>query len=304
MYVESLYERIFLAFPDGMPNRADLCALYVYVVNSVPPEIPLTLFVNDGTSFRARFQSRVGRAVELVELPLSDIWLGDYFPYRLGADSFVAFQYGDGPAGQKDQDALLSFLRSHYPARIDTVPLRLDFGAFDEVSHVLLVSDIVYNDNATHSRAEVDAILSSSFGDPKLIVCKSPFTLGHIDTMFRVFDNVVLYNSRYVPPALLASVREALAGEGMALHDLPFEIAGGLNAEGVEDYRGNVFDFIAFQDFLLYPVTGQADRAGLSRLEAILQSEGSRKRIVVLDHEDMPRLYSGGGGLLCVAGMY
>jgi agmatine/peptidylarginine deiminase len=300
MYLEHLYSKVFLTFPQGIKKRERFCDLYVHIINRIPEEYAVHLFVSNKNMFSREYRAKIKRDVEVIELAFNDIWLGDCFPYRLDEDSLFIFQCVEN---QQDQDLLLTYLDEK---SIIEVPLKLELGSFEMIDDVLLVSQQVYDENHNDAGA-INSILEDYFEHTDVIVVNPGTTLNHIDTMFRVFDNIVLYNSTYVPEGLLAQLKNTQAGKDNRFHDVPFKLSGQMNDASechVESYVGNAFDFLVLGDTILFPVVNEQGKKGLERLRSILKDENNDKEIIVIEHKDLEELYSLGGGLFCISGVY
>ncbi|MFC9701652.1 agmatine deiminase family protein [Streptomyces sp. NPDC056943] len=315
------HARTFMSWPalasvweDDLPSvREDIARIaraiseYEYVVMMARPDQ------------RAAAQKACGSAVEVIDLPVDDLWARDTVPVFIEEDGKVAgvdFNFnGWGDKQVHDNDALVGrlLLRKYGIPRIQA-PLVAEGGSFetDGEGTLLITESSIVNDNRNRgkSRAQIEAELKELLGMEKVIWLKGvrgeDITDAHVDSLVRfTAPGVVLLDRAFpgTPPdswsrsseQALSVLREATDAQGRAFEiiDLPQpdpDLITGYSDAFLSTYA----NFYVGNEAVYMPKFG--DQKADARARGILQEQFPERDIVQLN---IDTIATGGGGIHC-----
>ncbi|MFD8975263.1 agmatine deiminase family protein [Streptomyces sp. NPDC059593] len=268
---------------------------------------------------RAAAQKACGSGVEVIDLPVDDLWARDTVPVFIEEDGKVAgvdFNFnGWGGKQVHDNDALVGrlLLRKYGIPRIQA-PLVAEGGSFetDGEGTLLITESSIVNDNRNRgkSRARIEAELKELLGMEKVIWLKGvrgeDITDAHVDSLVRfTAPGVVLLDRAFpgTPPdswsrsseQALSVLREATDAQGRAFEiiDLPQpnpDLITGYSDAFLSTYA----NFYVGNEAVYMPKFG--DRKADARARGILQEQFPERDIVQVS---IDTIATGGGGIHC-----
>ncbi|WP_024756426.1 agmatine deiminase family protein [Streptomyces exfoliatus] len=268
---------------------------------------------------RAAAQKACGSGVEVVDLPVDDLWARDTVPVFIEEDGKVAgvdFNFnGWGGKQVHDNDAQVGrlLLRKYGIPRIQA-PLVAEGGSFetDGEGTLLVTESSIVNDNRNRgkSRARIEAELKELLGMEKVIWLKGvrgeDITDAHVDSLVRfTAPGVVLLDRAFpgTPPdswsrsseQALSVLREATDAQGRAFEiiDLPQpdpDLITGYSDAFLSTYA----NFYVGNEAVYMPKFG--DRKADARARGILQEQFPERDIVQVS---IDTIATGGGGIHC-----
>ncbi|RSS59701.1 agmatine deiminase family protein [Streptomyces sp. WAC01280] len=268
---------------------------------------------------RAAAQKACGSGVEVIDLPVDDLWARDTVPVFIEEDGKVAgvdFNFnGWGDKQVHDNDALVGrlLLRKYGIPRIQA-PLVAEGGSFetDGERTLLITESSIVNDNRNRgkSRAQIEAELKELLGMEKVIWLKGvrgeDITDAHVDSLVRfTAPGVVLLDRAFpgTPPdswsrsseQALSVLSEATDAQGRAFDiiDLPQpdpDLVTGYSDAFLSTYA----NFYIGNDAVYMPKFG--DQKADARARGILQEQFPKRDIVQLS---IDTIATGGGGIHC-----
>ncbi|MEU2241252.1 agmatine deiminase family protein [Streptomyces sp. NPDC018338] len=268
---------------------------------------------------RAAAQKACGSEVEVIDLPVDDLWARDTVPVFIEEDGKVAgvdFNFnGWGDKQVHDNDALVGrlLLREYGIPRIQA-PLVAEGGSFetDGEGTLLITESSIVNDNRNRgkSRAQIEAELKELLGMEKVIWLKGvrgeDITDAHVDSLVRfTAPGVVLLDRAFPgtpPDSWSRSSEQALSvlSEATDARGRPFEIIDLPQPDpdlitGYSDaFLSTYANFSIGNDAVYMPKFG--DRKADATARGILQEQFPERDIVQLG---IDTIATGGGGIHC-----
>ncbi|MGV9318119.1 agmatine deiminase family protein [Streptomyces sp. NPDC003660] len=264
-------------------------------------------------------QRACGSQVEVIPLPVDDLWARDIVPVFVedaGTVTGVDFHFnGWGGKQRHENDArVAAALLDRYGIPRAQAPLVAEGGSFetDGEGTLLLTESSVVNDNRNpgKSRDRIEAELERTLGVSKVIwlwgVRGEDITDAHVDSLARFTAPGVVLVDRAAEGAPADSwsraadqarsvLREATDARGRHLEivDLPQPDLDRITGEG-DDFVSTYANFYVANDSVFMPRFG--DRKADDRARGILQEHFPKRDVVpvVID-----TIASGGGGIHC-----
>ncbi|MET8684554.1 agmatine deiminase family protein [Streptomyces sp. NPDC004732] len=264
-------------------------------------------------------QKACGRDVEVIPLPVDDLWARDTVPVFVEDDGKVTgidFNFnGWGNKQEHTNDGRVGqTLLAKYDIPRKKAPLVAEGGSFetDGEGTLLITESSIVNDNRNRgkSRDQIEAELKQTLGIKKVIwlagVRGKDITDAHVDSLVRFTEPGVVLLDRAHPDtpadswsraadqakAVLSKATDA-KGRSFEIVDLPqpdlYEITG----EG-DDFVSTYANFYVANDSVFMPRFG--DRKADKRAKSILQEHFPKRDIVQVE---IDTIASGGGGIHC-----
>ncbi|MGW8888530.1 agmatine deiminase family protein [Streptomyces sp. NPDC055749] len=268
---------------------------------------------------RAAAQKACGSGVEVISLPVDDLWARDTVPVFVEEDGEILgvdFNFnGWGNKQVHDNDAQVGrkLLRKYGIPRIEA-PLVAEGGSFetDGEGTLLITESSIVNDNRNRgkSRDRIEAELKELLGMEKVIWLKGvrgeDITDAHVDSLVRFTEPGVILLDRAFPgmPAdswsrssdqamsVLSEATDA-QGRGFEVIDLP-QPDPDLITGYSDDFLSTYANFYIGNDAVYMPKFG--DRKADSRARGILQEHFPKRDIVQVN---VDTIATGGGGIHC-----
>ncbi|MFE0647095.1 agmatine/peptidylarginine deiminase [Streptomyces sp. NPDC059534] len=268
---------------------------------------------------RAAAQKACGSGVEVIDMPVDDLWARDTVPVFVEEDGKVVgvdFNFnGWGNKQTHDNDALVGrlLLKKYGIPRVQA-PLVAEGGSFetDGEGTLLITESSIVNDNRNRgkSRAQIEAELKELLGMEKVIWLKGvrgeDITDAHVDSLVRFTAPGVILLDRAFPgmPAdswsrssdqafdVLSETTDA-QGRDFEIIDLP-QPDPDLVTGYTDDFLSTYANFYIGNDALYMPKFG--DKKADDRARGILQEQFPKRQIVQLS---IDTLATGGGGIHC-----
>ncbi|WP_017236504.1 agmatine deiminase family protein [Streptomyces sp. SS] len=264
-------------------------------------------------------QKACGSGVEVIPLPVDDLWARDTVPVFVEQDGKVEgvdFNFnGWGNKQTHDNDAQVGrlLLRKYGIPRIQA-PLVAEGGSFetDGEGTLLITESSIVNDNRNpgKSRAQIEDELKKLLGMDKVIWLKGvrgeDITDAHVDSLVRFTAPGVILLDRAFPgmPAdswsrssdqAMAVLSEATDAQGREFEiiDLP-QPDPDLVTGYTDDFLSTYANFYVGNDAVYMPKFG--DRKADDRARGILQEQFPKREIVQLN---IDTIATGGGGIHC-----
>ncbi|MFB7586318.1 agmatine/peptidylarginine deiminase [Streptomyces sp. NPDC056169] len=305
--LESVWEDDLPYVRQDIARVARAIAKYEYVVMMARP------------SQRAAAQKACGSGVEVIDLPVDDLWARDTVPVFVEQEGEVVgvdFNFnGWGNKQTHDNDALVGrlLLRKYGIPRVQA-PLVAEGGSFetDGEGTLLVTESSIVNDNRNRgkSRAQIEAELKELLGMEKVIWLKGvrgeDITDAHVDSLVRFTAPGVVLLDRAFPgtPAdswsrssdqamsVLSEATDA-QGRGFEIIDLP-QPDPDLITGYSDDFLSTYANFYVGNDAVYMPKFG--DRKADDRARGILREQFPKRDIVQLN---IDTIATGGGGIHC-----
>lgn len=185
-----------------------------------------------------------------------DIWLQDFMPVKTKSGKYVSFRYE--PSYLENAPKLRTNFKTDIAPNFKVENLiysdiNLDGGnvVFSQSKEKVIISDRVFSENPSKSKAELKAELEKLLEASVLIIpsLKSDMT-GHADGMVRFLDeNTAIVNAPMSPYGFEAKVKKALRKYGINnVIDFPYFYSKGGSAIGC------YLNFLEINQALLLPV--------------------------------------------------
>ncbi|MFJ6509878.1 agmatine deiminase family protein [Streptomyces sp. NPDC091406] len=280
---------------------------YEYVVMMARPELVKSA------------QKACGRDVEVIPLPVDDLWARDTVPVFVEQDGEVTgvdlnFNgWGDKQTHTNDGEVGRTLL-AEYDIPRRQAPFIAEGGSFepDGEGTLLITESSIVNDNRNpgKSRDRIEAEIKKTLGIEKVIWLKGvrgeDITDAHVDSLVRFTAPGVVLLDRAHPdtPAdswsRAADQAKAVLSEATDAKGRPFEIIDlpqpdlyEITGEG-DDFVSTYANFYIANDSVFMPKFG--DRKADKRARSILQEHFPKRDIVLVD---IDTIASGGGGIHC-----
>ncbi|MEV8590783.1 agmatine deiminase family protein [Streptomyces sp. NPDC051180] len=268
---------------------------------------------------RAAAQKACGSGVEVIDMPVDDLWARDTVPVFVEEEGKVVgvdFNFnGWGNKQTHDNDALVGrlLLRKYGIPRVQA-PLVAEGGSFetDGEGTLLITESSIVNDNRNRgkSRAQIEAELKELLGMEKVIWLKGvrgeDITDAHVDSLVRFTAPGVILLDRAFPgmPAdswsrssdqAMAVLSEATDAQGREFEiiDLP-QPDPDLVTGYTDDFLSTYANFYVGNDAVYMPKFG--DKKADDRARGILQDQFPKREVVQLS---IDTIATGGGGIHC-----
>ncbi|MFI1802469.1 agmatine/peptidylarginine deiminase [Streptomyces californicus] len=319
------HARTFMSWParasvwgDDLPYvRQDIARIaravaeYEYVVMMARPDQ------------RAAAQKQCGGEVEVIELPVDDLWARDTVPVFVeeegkGTGRTVGVDFNFNGWGDKqvhtDDARIGRALSAEYGIPRVKAPLVAEGGSFetDGEGTLLITESSIVNDNRNPgmSRDRIEADLKKLLGVEKVIWLKGvrgeDITDAHVDSLVRFTAPGVVLLDRAHPstPAdswsrssdqamsVLAEATDA-RGRGFEVIDLPQPDPGRIRGYS-DDFLSTYANFFIGNDAVYMPEFG--DRKADDRAQGILREHFPDRDVVRVD---IDTIATGGGGIHC-----
>ncbi len=305
--LESVWEDDLRYVREDIARVARAIAEYEYVVMMARPD-----------QVKAA-QKACGRDVEVIPLPVDDLWARDTVPVFVEDDGKVTgidFNFnGWGNKQEHTNDGRVGrTLLTKYDIPREKAPLVAEGGSFetDGEGTLLITESSIVNDNRNRgkSRDQIEAELKQTLGIKKVIwlagVRGKDITDAHVDSLVRFTEPGVVLLDRAHPDtpadswsraadqakAVLSKATDA-KGRPFEIVDLPqpdlYEITG----EG-DDFVSTYANFYVANDSVFMPRFG--DRKADKRAKSILQEHFPKRDVVQVE---IDTIASGGGGIHC-----
>ncbi|MCF3123451.1 MULTISPECIES: agmatine deiminase family protein [Streptomyces] len=305
--LESVWEDDLRYVREDIARVARAIAEYEYVVMMARPD-----------QVKAA-QKACGRDVEVIPLPVDDLWARDTVPVFVEDDGKVTgidFNFnGWGNKQEHTNDGRVGrTLLAEYDIPRKKAPLVAEGGSFetDGEGTLLITESSIVNDNRNRgkSRDQIEAELKQTLGIKKVIwlagVRGQDITDAHVDSLVRFTEPGVVLLDRAHPDtpadswsraadqakAVLSKATDA-KGRPFEIVDLPqpdlYEITG----EG-DDFVSTYANFYVANDSVFMPRFG--DRKADKRAKSILQEHFPKRDVVQVE---IDTIASGGGGIHC-----
>ncbi|MFD6656253.1 agmatine/peptidylarginine deiminase [Streptomyces parvus] len=280
---------------------------YEYVVMMARPELVKSA------------QKACGRDVEVIPLPVDDLWARDTVPVFVEQDGKVTgvdlnFNgWGDKQTHTNDGEVGRTLL-AEYDIPRRQAPFIAEGGSFepDGEGTLLITESSIVNDNRNpgKSRDQIEAEIKKTLGIEKVIWLKGvrgqDITDAHVDSLVRFTAPGVVLLDRAHPdtPAdswsRAADQAKAVLSEATDAKGRPFEIIDlpqpdlyEITGEG-DDFVSTYANFYVANDSVFMPKFG--DRKADKRARSILQEHFPERDIVQVG---IDTIASGGGGIHC-----
>ncbi|MEV5982966.1 agmatine deiminase family protein [Streptomyces sp. NPDC052114] len=305
--LESVWEDDLRYVREDIARVARAIAEYEYVVMMARPD-----------QVKAA-QKACGRDVEVIPLPVDDLWARDTVPVFVEEDGKVLgvdFNFnGWGNKQEHTNDGRVGqTLLAKYDIPRTKAPLVAEGGSFetDGEGTLLITESSIVNDNRNRgkSRDQIEDELKKTLGIKKVIwlagVRGQDITDAHVDSLVRFTEPGVVLLDRAHPDtpadswsraadqakAVLSKATDA-KGRPFEIVDLPqpdlYEITG----EG-DDFVSTYANFYVANDSVFMPRFG--DRKADKRAKSILQEHFPKRDVVQVE---IDTIASGGGGIHC-----
>ncbi|MFF8835756.1 agmatine/peptidylarginine deiminase [Streptomyces sp. NPDC015130] len=305
--LESVWEDDLPFVREDIARVARAISEYEYVVMMARP------------AQRAGAQKACGSGVEVIDMPVDDLWARDTVPVFVEQDGKlegVDFNFnGWGDKQTHDNDALVGrlLLRKYGIPRIQA-PLVAEGGSFetDGERTLLITESSIVNDNRNpgKSRAQIETELKELLGMEKVIWLKGvrgeDITDAHVDSLVRyTAPGVVLLDRAFpgTPPdswsrssdQAMTVLSEATDAQGREFEiiDLP-QPDPDLITGYTDAFLSTYANFYVGNDAVYLPKFG--DKAADDRARGILQEQFATREIVQLS---IDTIATGGGGIHC-----
>ncbi|MFD9845681.1 agmatine deiminase family protein [Streptomyces parvus] len=280
---------------------------YEYVVMMARPELVKSA------------QKACGRDVEVIPLPVDDLWARDTVPVFVEQDGKVTgvdlnFNgWGDKQTHTNDGEVGRTLL-AEYDIPRRQAPFIAEGGSFepDGEGTLLITESSIVNDNRNpgKSRDRIEAEIKKTLGIEKVIWLKGvrgqDITDAHVDSLVRfTAPGVVLLDRAHPDPppdswSRAADQAKAVLSEATDAKGRPFEIIDlpqpdlyEITGEG-DDFVSTYANFYVANDSVFMPKFG--DRKADKRARSILQEHFPERDIVQVG---IDTIASGGGGIHC-----
>lgn len=267
----------------------------------------------------AAAQRACGSQVEVIPLPVDDLWARDTVPVFVedgGKVVGVDFNFnGWGGKQEHTNDAEVGRrLLAEYGIPREEAPLVAEGGSFetDGEGTLLITESSIVNDNRNRgkSRDQIEDELIETLGVEKVVwlagVRGEDITDAHVDSLVRfTAPGVVLLDQAFpgTPPdswsrsadqarAVLSSATDA-RGRRFEIIDLPQPDLDRITGEG-DDFVSTYANFYVANDSVFMPRFG--DRKADDRARAILREHFPKRDVVMVQ---IDTIASGGGGIHC-----
>lgn len=264
-------------------------------------------------------QRACGSQVEVISLPVDDLWARDTVPVFVEeAGEVVGVDFNFNGWGEKQEhanDALVGRkVLSRYGIPRTEAPLVAEGGSFetDGEGTLLITESSIVNENRNPgmSRADIEADLIETLGVEKVVWLKGvrgqDITDAHVDSLVRfTASGVVLLDQAFpgTPPdswsraadqarSVLGEETDA-RGRRFEVIDLPQPDLDRITGEG-DDFVSTYANFYVANDSVFMPRFG--DRKADDRARGILQEHFPQRDIVPVR---IDTIASGGGGIHC-----
>ncbi|MGW2743626.1 agmatine deiminase family protein [Streptomyces sp. NPDC001450] len=267
----------------------------------------------------AAAQKACGKGVEVIPLPVDDLWARDIVPVFVEEDGKVLgvdFNFnGWGNKQTHDNDAQVGRkLLSKYKIPRIQAPLVAEGGSFetDGEGTLLITESSIVNDNRNRgkSRAQIEAELKELLGVEKVIWLKGvrgeDITDAHVDSLVRFTAPGVILLDRAFPgtPAdswsrssdqAMSVLSEATDAKGRSFEviDLPQPDPDRITGYS-DDFLSTYANFYIGNDAVHMPKFG--DKKADDRARGILQEHFPKRDIVQVN---IDTIATGGGGIHC-----
>ncbi len=313
---ETPHERTFMGWPSryapwgrDLPSvRSDIAGL----ARTIARFEPVVLLARPDEADDAR--RACGGAVEVLPVPVDDLWLRDTGPTFVRTESGLAgvdtrFNGWGGKQRHPADGEVARRLLQHYGIPRIPAPLVTEGGALevDGDGTLLATESSIVNDNRNpgRSRAELESGLKAAFGARKVIwlpgVRGADITDSHVDGLVRCTSPATMLLDRPGPEdseqyhqarAVLTSTTDA-AGRKPEIVDLPRPDPGAIGRHG-KDFFGSYINYYVAGGAVIAPIFG--DRAADDRAAGILRELYPGREVVGVRIE---HIAEGGGGIHC-----
>ncbi|MGW8765635.1 agmatine deiminase family protein [Streptomyces sp. NPDC055815] len=268
---------------------------------------------------QAAAQKACGSQVEVIPMPVDDLWARDIVPVFVEDDGeLVGIDFNFNGWGNKqthDNDALVGRrLLAKYGIPREVAPLTAEGGSFEtdgEGTLLVTESSIVNNNrNRGKTRDQIEDELIETLGVEKVVwlagVRGQDITDAHVDSLVRfTAPGVVLLDQAFpgTPPdswsrsadqarTVLEKATDA-RGRHFEIIDLPQPDLDLITGEG-DDFVSTYANFYVANDSVFMPKFG--DRKADDRARGILQEHLPKREVVQVQ---IDTIASGGGGIHC-----
>ena len=307
-------ETLVLIYPKDVPEAEwrydELMEFYAEFISVIPKQVPILWVVKTPAAQAELEDLSAGKNWDYLQCPdIQDIWLGDWLPFqsRDTNDKFVGVQFYYSESIEDEECGLAVY--EHLGRSVKKIPLYLDGGNFEiNGTDFIIMTTSIFEHNKNFSEDEITMMLKTYIDVEDVFYFDSSSVLGHTDVNLRLAKkDVFLYSTfknkegtEISNESLLELIEEIKTKyPNVSFHAIPNEKSELINEWGVDDYTGNIMDFLIAGDSIVFPIFTERSRQALKVLRSALADE---IKIIPFESKNLSNLYFRGGGLYCITG--
>jgi agmatine deiminase len=229
-----------------------------------------------------------------------DIWTRDFMPVYINDNNYVLFDYK--PSYLVGFSSIRTNAKHCLPKNINVKysSLIIDGGNIIYNNKYVVLTDVIYFDNNTKTKSEIDEELQQIFYPKKTLIIPSEKgdLFGHSDGMVRFVDeNTIIvnnYNNLGYSKTFINKLFYVFISEGLNILQCPYFPEDRITQNGVPSAKGNYVNFLETATTIFLPQFNiKSDEEAL-----LFFNTHFNKKIIPIDCEELAEY---GGLLNCVS---